>query len=90
MNYSDNPWFPHVLELERRKTKPILMMLHIVGFGRHILNTSGCPDFPWKIRDKRFEADAQKWDGSYGGIDFDSHKIQRQALEHGFMTECIG
>ena len=71
MNYSDNPWFPHVLELERRKDQANLddATYRWIWEGAY-LELSEAQIFRNKYESKEFEADPKKWDGPYIGLDF--------------------
>ena len=71
MNYSDNPWFPHVLELERKRDKANLddATYRWIWEGAY-LELSEAQIFRNKYESKEFEADPKKWDGPYIGLDF--------------------
>lgn len=71
MNYPDNPWFPHVLELERKRDKANLddATYRWIWEGAY-LELSEAQIFRNKYESKEFEADPKKWDGPYIGLDF--------------------
>lgn len=71
MNYSDNPWFPHVLELERKRDKANQddATYRWIWEGAY-LELSEAQIFRNKYESKEFEADPKKWDGPYIGLDF--------------------
>lgn len=71
MNYKDNPWFPHVLELERRQDKKNLPpeKYEWIWEGAY-LEMSEAVVFKGKFVVKEFEPDYYKWDGPYQGLDF--------------------
>ena len=71
MNYTDNPWFPHVLELERRQDKKNLSpeKYDWIWEGAY-LEMSEAVVFKGKFVVKEFEPDHYNWDGPYQGLDF--------------------
>ena len=71
MNYMDNPWFPHVLELERRQDKKNLSpeKYDWIWEGAY-LEMSEAVVFKGKFVVKEFEPDYYNWDGPYQGLDF--------------------
>ena len=71
MNYTDNPWFPHVLELERRQDKKNLSpeKYDWIWEGAY-LEMSEAVVFKGKFVIKEFEPDYYNWDGPYQGLDF--------------------
>lgn len=71
MNYMDNPWFPHVLELERKRDKANQddATYRWIWEGAY-LELSEAQIFRNKYESKEFEADPKKWDGPYIGLDF--------------------
>lgn len=71
MNYSDNPWFPHVLELERRQDKKNLSSekYEWIWEGAY-LEMSEAVVFKGKFEVKDFTPDLRKWNGPYQGLDF--------------------
>lgn len=90
MNYSDNPWFPHVLELERRKDQANLddATYRWIWEGAY-LEHSDAQIFRGKYEIKDFEADAQKWDGPYIGIDFGFAQDPTASVRAWIHDECI-
>ena len=71
MNYSDNPWFPHVLDLERKRDKANLddATYQWIWEGAY-LEMSEAQIFKGKYEVKDFEPDQVKWNGPYIGLDF--------------------
>lgn len=90
MNYSDNPWFPHVLELERRKDQANLddATYRWIWEGAY-LEHSDAQIFRGKYEIKDFEADAQKWDGPYIGIDFGFAQDPTASVRAWIHDDCI-
>lgn len=71
MNYRDNPWFPHVLELERRQDKKNLSpeKYEWIWEGAY-LEMSEAVVFKGKFEVKDFAPDLRRWNGPYQGLDF--------------------
>lgn len=71
MNYSDNPWFPHVLELERRQDKKNLSpeKYDWIWEGAY-LEMSEAVVFKGKFEVQDFTPDLRRWNGPYQGLDF--------------------
>ena len=71
MNYIDNPWFPHVLDLERRRDKANLddVTYSWIWEGCY-LEMSEAQIFKGKYEIKDFTPDQHKWHGPYFGLDF--------------------
>lgn len=71
MNYMDNPWFPHVLELERKRDLANLddVTYRWIWEGAY-LEMSEAQIFKGKYEQKDFTPDPQKWNGPYIGLDF--------------------
>lgn len=71
MNYMDNPWFPEVLDIERRRDKANQddATYRWIWEGAY-LELSEAQIFRNKYESKEFEADPKKWDGPYIGLDF--------------------
>lgn len=71
MNYSDNPWFPHVLELERRQDKKNLSpeKYEWIWEGAY-LEMSEAVVFKGKFEVQDFAPDLRNWHGPYQGLDF--------------------
>lgn len=90
MNYSDNPWFPHVLELERRKDQANLddATYRWIWEGAY-LEHSDAQIFRGKYEIKDFEADSQKWDGPYIGIDFGFAQDPTACVRAWIHDDCI-
>lgn len=71
MNYSDNPWFPHVLELERRQDKKNLSPEKYDWiWGGAYLEMSEAVVFKGKFEVQDFTPDLRRWNGPYQGLDF--------------------
>lgn len=71
LNYLDNPWFPEVLELERRRDKANLedAVYRWIWEGDY-LELSAAQIFAGKFEVKDFIPDIELWDGPYQGLDF--------------------
>lgn len=71
MNYMDNPWFPEVLEIERKRDKKNLedAVYRWIWEGAY-LEQSEAQVFKNKYIIEKFEADPKTWDGAYIGLDF--------------------
>ena len=71
VNYMDNPWFPDVLDIERRRDKANQddATYRWIWEGAY-LELSEAQIFRNKYESKEFEADPKKWDGPYIGLDF--------------------
>ena len=71
LNYTDNPWFPDVLEEERRRDMARLdpATYAWIWEGDYLRN-SASQILSGKVRVADFEPDAKKWDGPYHGLDF--------------------
>ena len=90
MNYIDNPWFPQVLELERRKDRSNLddATYRWIWEGAY-LEHSDAQIFKDKYEIKDFEADPQKWDGPYIGIDFGFAQDPTACLRVWIHDDCV-
>lgn len=71
MNYTDNPWFPDVLEIERRRDQANQddATYRWIWEGDY-LEMSEAQIFKNKYEVKEFTPDPEKWDGPYQGLDF--------------------
>lgn len=71
LNYSDNPWFPDVLDLERRNDFERLdpQTYAWVWDGAYREN-SDAQVFSGKYKIGEFTPDSDKWHGPYNGLDF--------------------
>lgn len=71
VNYNDNPWFPEVLDLERRSDYERLdpQTYAWVWDGAYREN-SDAQVFSGKYKIGEFAPDADKWHGPYNGLDF--------------------
>ena len=90
MNYVDNPWFPHVLELERRKDQANLddATYRWIWEGAY-LEHSDAQIFKDKYEIKDFEADPKKWDGPYIGIDFGFAQDPTACVRAWIHNDCV-
>lgn len=90
MNYIDNPWFPQVLELERRKDRANLddATYRWIWEGAY-LEHSDAQIFKDKYEIKDFEADPQKWDGPYIGIDFGFAQDPTACVRAWIYDDCV-
>lgn len=90
MNYVDNPWFPHVLELERRKDQANLddATYRWIWEGAY-LEHSDAQIFKDKYEIKDFEADPKKWDGPYIGIDFGFAQDPTACVRAWIHDDCV-
>lgn len=71
MNYSDNPWFPEVLEIERRQDQANLdSATYSWIWEGDYLERSEAQIFRDKYELRDFEPDPNTWDGPYHGLDF--------------------
>lgn len=71
MNYMDNPWFPEVLEIERKRDKKNLedAVYRWIWEGAY-LEQSEAQVFKNKYIIEKFKANPKTWDGPYIGLDF--------------------
>jgi len=71
LSYSENPWFPEVLDLERRSDYERLdpQTYAWVWDGAYREN-SDAQVFSGKYKIGEFTPDADKWNGPYNGLDF--------------------
>lgn len=71
LNYTDNPWFPEVLDIERRRDQRNQddATYRWIWEGAY-LEMSESQIFKNKYEVKEFEPDYQNWDGPYIGLDF--------------------
>lgn len=71
VNYNDNPWFPEVLDLERRSDYERLdpQTYAWVWEGAYREN-SDAQVFSGKYKIGEFTPDSDKWHGPYNGLDF--------------------
>ena len=71
MNYTDNPWFPEELEIERRRDQANLddATYRWIWEGDY-LELSEAQIFRNKYDIKDFEPNPDTWDGPYQGLDF--------------------
>jgi phage terminase large subunit len=89
MNYSDNPWFPMVLE-EQRATQRLIFddatYAHIWE-GAYLTRTDA-QVFAGKYRITDFES-APDWDGPYNGLDFGFAQDPSAAVKCWIYDDCL-
>ncbi|WP_228703819.1 PBSX family phage terminase large subunit [Acinetobacter larvae] len=90
MNYSDNPWFPEVLEIERRQDQANQddATYRWIWEGDY-LELSEAQIFRNKFEIKDFEPDPQTWDGPYQGLDFGFAKDPTAATRSWIHDDCL-
>lgn len=89
MNYSDNPWFPDVLDLERRSDYERLdpQTYAWVWEGAYREN-SDAQVFSGKYQIKEFEP-SKDWDGPYQGLDFGFAQDPSAATRAWVHDDCL-
>ena len=89
LNYSDNPWFPKVLDEERNNDRRRLddATYAWIWDGAYRQN-SAAQIFADKYEVRDFEA-GSKWDGPYQGIDFGFSQDPTAAIRCWIYDECI-
>lgn len=89
LNYSDNPWFPDVLELERKADYSRLdpQTYAWVWDGAYREN-SDAQVFSGKYRIAEFEPGAD-WDGPYDGLDFGFAQDPTAAVRCWVHADCL-
>ncbi|QYC51393.1 putative terminase large subunit [Acinetobacter phage BUCT628] len=90
MNYSDNPWFPHVLDLERRRDQANLddVTYRWIWEGAY-LEMSEAQIFKGKYEKKDFTPDPQKWHGPYIGLDFGFAQDPTACVKVWIHDDCL-
>lgn len=90
MNYTDNPWFPHVLDLERRRDQANLddVTYRWIWEGAY-LEMSDAQIFKNKYETKSFEPDYKDWDGPYYGLDFGFAQDPTACVKAWIHDDCI-
>lgn len=90
MNYSDNPWFPAVLELERKRDKRNLddATYQWIWEGAY-LEMSESQVFKGKYEEKDFIPDPKKWDGPYFGLDFGFAQDPTACVKAWIYDDCL-
>lgn len=90
MNYCDNPWFPEVLELERRRDQANLddATYRWIWEGDY-LELSEAQIFRNKYEVKDFLPDEQNWDGPYQGLDFGFAQDPTAATRSWIHDDCL-
>lgn len=89
LNYCDNPWFPNVLDEERKNDRRRLddSTYAWIWDGAYRQN-SAAQIFADKYEVKDFEA-GSNWDGPYQGIDFGFSQDPTAAIRCWIYDECI-
>ena len=90
MNYMDNPWFPEVLDIERRRDKANQddATYRWIWEGAY-LELSEAQIFRNKYESREFEADPKKWDGPYIGLDFGFSQDPTACVKAWIHDGCI-
>ncbi len=90
LNYNDNPWFPQVLELERRRDQAHLdeATYRWIWQGDY-LELSEAQIFANHYQVKEFCPDPQLWDGPYQGLDFGFAKDPTAATRSWIYDDCL-
>ncbi|MGJ8516634.1 PBSX family phage terminase large subunit [Carnimonas bestiolae] len=90
INYSDNPWFPEVLEQERLDDRDSLddaTYAHI--WEGAYLENSDAQILSGKYRVAEFEPHPQRWDGPYFGIDWGFSQDPTAAVKCWVHDRCL-
>lgn len=90
MNYSDNPWFPEVLEIERRQDQANQddATYRWIWEGDY-LELSEAQIFRNKYEIKDFIPDPKEWDGPYQGLDFGFAQDPTAATRVWIHDQCL-
>lgn len=90
MNYTDNPWFPEVLDIERRRDQSTQddATYRWIWEGAY-LEMSESQIFRNKYETKLFTPDYEKWDGPYFGLDFGFAQDPTAAIKCWIHDDCI-
>jgi phage terminase large subunit len=90
MNYTDNPWFPEVLEIERRRDQATLddSTYRWIWEGEY-LELSEAQIFRNKFEIQEFEPDPYSWDGPYQGLDFGFAHDPLAATRSWIHDDCL-
>jgi len=90
MNYIDNPWFPEVLEIERRRDQATLddATYRWIWEGEY-LELSEAQIFRNKFEIQEFEPDPYSWDGPYQGLDFGFAHDPLAATRSWIHDDCL-
>lgn len=90
MNYVDNPWFPEVLDIERRRDLQNLddATYRWIWEGAY-LEMSEAQIFKNKYEVKDFEPDYNSWDGPYFGLDFGFAQDPTACVKAWIHNDCI-
>jgi len=90
MNYSDNPWFPEVLEIERRQDQANQdSETYSWIWEGDYLELSEAQIFRNKYESKDFEPDPNTWDGPYQGLDFGFANDPSAATRSWIHDDCL-
>lgn len=90
MNFTDNPWFPEVLDIERRRDKDNQddSTYRWIWEGAY-LEMSDSQIFRNKYEIKDFDPDYENWDGPYFGLDFGFAQDPTAAIKCWIHGDCI-
>ncbi|MDS7935656.1 phage terminase large subunit [Acinetobacter sp. V91_7] len=90
MNYSDNPWFPEELELERRRDQQNLAPEDYdwIWEGAYLENADA-QIFRGKFQKKEFMPDPKTWDGPYQGLDFGFANDPTACTRSWIFEDCL-
>ena len=90
MNYVDNPWFPDVLDIERRRDQSNQddATYRWIWEGAY-LEMSESQIFKGKYEVRDFEPDPVNWDGAYIGLDFGFAQDPTACVKCWIHDECI-
>lgn len=90
MNYTDNPWFPEVLDIERRRDQANQddATYRWIWEGAY-LEMSESQIFRNKYESRAFEPDYKTWDGPYFGLDFGFAQDPTAAIKCWIHDDCI-
>lgn len=90
MNYSDNPWFPDVLEIERRQDQANQdSETYSWIWEGDYLELSEAQIFRNKYESRDFEPDPNTWDGPYQGLDFGFANDPSAATRSWIHDDCL-
>jgi len=90
MNYSDNPWFPEVLEIERRQDQANQdSETYSWIWEGDYLELSEAQIFRNKYESRDFEPDPNTWDGPYQGLDFGFANDPSAATRSWIHDDCL-
>lgn len=90
LNYNDNPWFPDVLEKQRKYDSEIMspeLYNHI--WNGDYLENSEATVFANKWIVKEFEPNPKRWSGAYFGCDFGFAVDPTTAVKSWIFEDCL-